>query len=732
MDDVTSLIDGLNAAQRDAVAADDPHMLVLAGAGSGKTRVLVHRIAWLVATEQLSPYGILAVTFTNKAAAEMRHRIEALLGIPTSGMWVGTFHGIAHRLLRAHWQEAGLPQNFEILDSDDQQRIIKRVLRELELDEQRWPSRQAQWFINSQKDEGLRAAHMEPGHDLFLQTMQRIYAAYEAACARGGLVDFNELLLRALELIRDNDELRGHYQRRFRHILVDEFQDTNAIQYAWLQLLSAGGSGITIVGDDDQAIYGWRGAKIENIQRLNRDYEGLRIIRLEQNYRSTGTILQAANAVIAQNSDRLGKELWTEISEGEPIRLYAGFNEVDEARFIAARIQKLQEEGLGRNEMAVLYRSNAQSRVLEEAFLQSGIPYRIYGGQRFFERAEIKNALGYLRLLVNRDADPAFERVVNTPTRGIGAKTVESLREQARMRGTSLWQAAVAMISEGLLPGRAASALGSFIDLINRLARDTETLVLGERTEHVLDGSGLLAFHANEKGEKGQQRVENLRELITATRQFDDEGFGDEAGNDGDEGMQGSADALTAFLDHAALESGERQAGEHDEAVQMMTLHSAKGLEFPVVFMSGMEEGLFPHQMSADEPGRLAEERRLCYVGITRAMRQLYMTYAESRRLYGSEQLNAPSRFLREIPSELLEEVRLRGGMSRPVAPVTRGTQDEVVQGFQLGMRVLHPKFGEGTILHFEGQGPNARLQINFDDVGSKWLVSQYARLEVI
>ncbi|MBZ2188913.1 DNA helicase II [Alcanivorax sp. JB21] len=728
MDDVTSLIDGLNAAQRDAVAADDPHMLVLAGAGSGKTRVLVHRIAWLVATEQLSPYGILAVTFTNKAAAEMRHRIEALLGIPTSGMWVGTFHGIAHRLLRAHWQEAGLPQNFEILDSDDQQRIIKRVLRELELDEQRWPSRQAQWFINSQKDEGLRAAHMEPGHDLFLQTMQRIYAAYEAACARGGLVDFNELLLRALELIRDNDELRGHYQRRFRHILVDEFQDTNAIQYAWLRLLSAGGSGITIVGDDDQAIYGWRGAKIENIQRLNRDYDGLRIIRLEQNYRSTGTILQAANAVIAQNSDRLGKELWTEISEGEPIRLYAGFNEVDEARFIAARIQKLQEEGLGRNEMAVLYRSNAQSRVLEEAFLQAGIPYRIYGGQRFFERAEIKNALGYLRLLVNRDADPAFERVVNTPTRGIGAKTVESLREQARMRGTSLWQAAVAMISEGLLPGRAASALGSFIDLINRLARDTETLALGERTEHVLAASTLLEFHANEKGEKGQQRVENLRELITATRQFDDEG----AGHEDDEGQEGGADALTAFLDHAALESGERQAGEHDEAVQMMTLHSAKGLEFPVVFMSGMEEGLFPHQMSADEPGRLAEERRLCYVGITRAMRQLYLTYAESRRLYGSEQLNAPSRFLREIPPQLLEEVRLRGGMSRPVAPVTRGTQDEVVQGYQLGMRVLHPKFGEGTILHFEGQGPNARLQINFDDVGSKWLVSQYARLEVI
>ena len=647
----------------------------------------------------------------------MRSRIEQLLGMPASGMWVGTFHGIAHRLLRAHWQEAGLAESFEILDSDDQQRIIKRVLRELGLDEQRWPARQAQWFINSQKDEGVRSAHMEPGADLFLVTMQKIYAAYEAVCARGSLVDFNELLLRALELIRDNDDLRGHYQRRFRHILVDEFQDTNAIQYAWLQLLAQGGSGVTIVGDDDQSIYGWRGARIENIQRLSKDFPSLRMIRLEQNYRSTGTILQAANAVIANNSDRLGKELWTDISDGEPIRLYAGFNEVDEARFIAARIQKLQEEGASRSDMAVLYRSNAQSRVLEEAFLHGNIPYRIYGGQRFFERAEIKNALGYLRLLVNRDADPAFERVVNTPTRGIGAKTLETVREQARLRGASLWETAVAMVGDGSLPGRAASALGSFIEMVNRMARDTEGLPLGERTEHVLAVSGLIEFHASEKGEKGQQRVENLRELVTATRQF------------GDEEIEDGLDVLTAFLDHAALEAGERQAGEHDDAVQMMTLHSAKGLEFPVVFMAGMEEGLFPHQMSADEPGRLAEERRLCYVGITRAMRNLYMTYAESRRLYGSEQINAPSRFLREIPAGLLEEVRLRGGMSRPVS---RATEGETVQGYQLGMRVLHPKFGEGTILHFEGQGPNARLQINFDDVGSKWLVSQYARLDVL
>lgn len=725
MNDATDLLDelldGLNPAQRDAVAADDPYLLVLAGAGSGKTRVLVHRIAFLVATEQASPYGILAVTFTNKAAAEMRGRIEQLLRMPASGMWVGTFHGIAHRLLRAHWQEAGLPDGFTILDSDDQLRLVKRTLRELGLDEQRWPARQAQWFINSQKDEGLRAAHMEPGGDLFLQTMQKIYTTYEEACARGGLVDFNELLLRALELIRDNDALRGHYQRRFRHILVDEFQDTNAIQYAWLQLLAGGGSAVTIVGDDDQAIYGWRGAKIENIQRLARDFDGLRTIRLEQNYRSTGTILQAANAVISYNSDRLGKELWTEISEGEPIRVYSGFNEVDEARFIAARVQKLQQDGLVRSEMAVLYRSNAQSRVLEEAFLQVGIAYRIYGGQRFFERAEIRNALSYLRLLVNRDADAAFERVVNTPTRGIGEKTLEAVRERARQTNQSMWRTTIQMISDGSLPGRAASALGVFVGLIERLTKETEGLALWERTEHMLAASGLLEFHANEKGEKGQQRVENLRELVTATRQF------------GDEDVEDGADVLLAFLDHAALEAGEGQAGEHDDAVQMMTLHSAKGLEFPVVFMAGMEEGLFPHQMSADEPGRLAEERRLCYVGITRAMRQLYLTYAESRRLHGNETLNAPSRFLREIPPALVEEVRMRGGMARPVA-VSSGSpvRGEEVGGYRLGMRVMHPKFGEGTILHFEGQGPNARLQINFDGAGSKWLVSQYARLEVL
>src|SRR5690554_224216 len=728
MNDISELLDGLNAAQRDAVAADDRALLVLAGAGSGKTRVLVHRMAFLVATEQVTPFGLLAVTFTNKAAHEMRGRIEQLLQMPASGMWVGTFHGIAHRLLRSHWQEANLPEGFEILDSEDQLRLVRRTMKELGLDEQRWPPRQAQWFINGQKDEGIRAAHIDHHGDLFLKTMQQLYLAYEQACARGGLVDFNELLLRALELIRDNDDLRGHYQRRFRHILVDEFQDTNAIQYAWLQLLSAGGAGITIVGDDDQSIYGWRGAKIENIHRLSKDFPNLRTVRLEQNYRSTGTILQAANAVIEHNSDRLGKQLWTETSGGDPIRLYAAFNEIDEARFVAARVQSLVSQGINRSETAVLYRSNAQSRVLEEAFLQAGIAYRIYGGQRFFERAEIKNALSYLRLINSRDADGAFERVVNTPTRGIGAKTIELVREHARTVGSSLWRAASDLIGSGQLPGRAATSLGLFIDLVERLDQQTEGLSLREQTEHVIQASGLIEFHRAEKGEKGQQREDNLRELISATGEFDDA--------DVPEG----ADTLTAFLDHAALESGEGQAGEHEDAVQMMTLHSAKGLEFPVVFIVGMEEGLFPHQMSADEPGRLEEERRLCYVGITRAMRELYLTYAESRRLYGNETYNPPSRFLREIPATLVDEIRTRGNFSRAQTSPSVGTglgagatgMATTTDGYVLGMRVDHPKFGEGTIIHFEGQGPNARLQINFDRAGSKWLVSQYARLEVI
>lgn len=533
---------------------------------------------------------------------------------------------------------------------------------------------------------------MDANGDLFVQTMQKIYFGYEEACERSDLVDFNEMLLRVLELFRDNDGLRGHYQRRFRHILVDEFQDTNSIQYAWLRLLADENNAVTIVGDDDQSIYGWRGAKIENIHKFSRDFPDTRTIRLEQNYRSTGTILKAANAVIGNNSDRLGKELWTEGGDGDPIRLYSGFNEVDEARFIAGRMDKLFQEGTARREMAVLYRSNAQSRVLEEAFLQAGIPYRIYGGQRFFERVEIKNALAYLRLLSHRHADAAFERVVNTPTRGIGNKTLETLREVARQRNVSLWEAAQAVVSEQLLTVRGANALAVFLNLIAQLEQQCEGLNLAQTTEHVIEASGLLEFHGKEKGEKGQQRLENLRELLSATREF------------GDEDEDSELDSLTAFLDHAALESGEGQADAHEDAVQMMTLHSAKGLEFPVVFITGMEEGLFPHKMSSEEPGRLAEERRLCYVGLTRAMRELYLTHAEVRQLYGNANYNPPSRFLREIPAETLEEIRARAGFSRPMGGAARPIRETESNGISLGARVLHPKFGKALSCTLKGR----------------------------
>ena len=734
MDDVTSLIDGLNPAQRDAVAADDRHLLVLAGAGSGKTRVLVHRIAWQIATEQASPFGILAVTFTNKAAAEMRGRIEQLLDMSADGMWVGTFHSIAHRLLRAHWQEANLPQGFQIIDADDQIRLIKRVIKELGLDEQRWPARQATWFINGQKDEGLRAKHMDANGDLFVQTMQKIYFSYEEACERSGLVDFNEMLLRVLELFRDNDGLRGHYQRRFRHILVDEFQDTNSIQYAWLRLLANDDNAVTIVGDDDQSIYGWRGAKIENIHKFSRDFPDTRTIRLEQNYRSTGTILKAANAVISHNSDRLGKELWTEGSDGDPIRLYAGFNEVDEARFIAGRVEKLFQEGTARREMAVLYRSNAQSRVLEEAFLQAGIPYRIYGGQRFFERAEIKNALAYLRLLLNRDDDASLERVINVPARGIGTRTVEGLRDRARRTEVSLWQAIHDTLAEGSLKGRAANAVGAFANLIEGLDNDTSGMALHEIIAHVNQCSGLIDHHLSEKGEKGQARVENLEELINAARAFTQ---GETLDNvEAGEGMA----ALEAFLAEAALNAGEHEADEFEDSVQLMTLHSAKGLEFPIVFVAGVEEGLFPHRMSLEEPGRLEEERRLCYVGVTRAMQKLYLTHAEIRRMHGKETFQRPSRFLRELPESLLEEVRLRGQVSRPVS--ARPTPSRFAQttveasgdlpALSLGQRVRHPVFGEGVILNAEGEGERARVQVSFEGHGDKWLVLGFAKLEAL
>jgi len=724
--DVSRLLNDLNPAQRDAVAAPEGPLLILAGAGSGKTRVLTHRVAWLVEVLNVSPHAILAVTFTNKAAAEMRGRIETMLGFSVGGMWIGTFHGLSHRLLRAHWKEAGLPQNFQILDSEDQYRVVKRVLKNLELDEAYWPPRQAQWFINGHKEAGRRPDRVGAGNDPHTGTWLKVYREYEATCQRAGLVDFAELLLRAFEILRDNDTLRAHYQGRFRHVLVDEFQDTNHIQFAWLKLFEGPQRNLFVVGDDDQSIYGWRGALVENILKFEKDHPGTKVIRLEQNYRSTGTILKAANAVIAHNSGRLGKELWTDGDDGKKISLYTAYTDLDEARFVLDRIQDWSNDGHKRAEVAILYRSNAQSRVFEELLVQHAIPYRVYGGLRFFERAEIKDALAYLRLVASRHDDPSFERVCNTPTRGLGDRTVDTVRSTARAKNISLWEAAQQLLAEKQLAARAANALNGFLGLIERLAPETAGLTLGEQAEHVIHASGLLDFHRNDKSEKAEMRVENLEELVNAARNFE---------HDPADGL----DPLSAFLAHAALEAGEAEAEAWEDCVQLMSLHSAKGLEFPLVFLTGMEEGLFPHQRSVEEEGRLEEERRLCYVGMTRAMQELVVTYAEVRRLYGSEHYTQPSRFLGEIPPELIDEIRSQPVVTRPAWSPTDGAQDDFTRpgapataSLRLGSRVRHTRFGEGVVLNIEGQGEHARVQVNFQGTGAKWLVLAYANLQPV
>ncbi|MGR5144056.1 DNA helicase II [Photobacterium sp. DNB23_23_1] len=720
--DVSLLLDGLNDKQREAVAAPLGNHLVLAGAGSGKTRVLVHRIAWLMTIEQASPYSIMSVTFTNKAAAEMRGRINELMHGSSAGMWNGTFHGLCHRMLRAHYLDANLPEDFNILDSDDQMRLMRRLIKAQNLDEKQWPARQAVWYVNGKKDEGLRPQHIDSFNDPVEQTWLRLYTAYQEACDRAGLVDFAELLLRAFELLQRSKHIREHYQARFKHILVDEFQDTNNIQFAWLRLMAGPDCNVMIVGDDDQSIYGWRGAKVENIQRFLNDFKGASSIFLEQNYRSTANILKAANGLIANNNERMGKNLWTDGAEGELISIYSAFNELDEARFVVGKIKELRDQGGALSDAAMLYRSNAQSRVLEEALIQSGMPYRIYGGMRFFERQEIKDSLSYLRLIANRNDDASFERVVNTPTRGLGDRTLETIRMTARDRGATMWQASVALLEEQVLAGRAANSLRRFIELVNALEDDTRELPLYQQTDEVIRNSGLRAMYEHEKGEKAQARIENLEELVTATRQFE---IPEEA-----EEMS----PLSAFLSHAALEAGEGQADEFDDAVQLMTMHSAKGLEFPVVFMVGVEEGMFPSSRTTEEVGRLEEERRLCYVGMTRAMQKLYISYAEMRRLYGKDNFHKPSRFIREIPEEFIEEVRMKAKVSRP-ASSGRFSQTQVNDnfnqtGYTLGQRVKHPKFGEGTIINFEGSGAQSRVQVAFNGEGIKWLVTQYAKLE--
>lgn len=726
--DISHILDGLNESQRDAVSAPLSNALVIAGAGSGKTRVLVHRIAWLIDVEGVSPHGILAVTFTNKAAAELRARTESLLNVSARSMWVGTFHGLAHRLLRMHWAEAKLPQNFQIIDGDDQVRLIKRIMKAQDIDEKKWPARQAAWFINGQKDEGKRAREVADGEDLYQITHKRIYQAYEEACDEGGLLDFAELLLRSHELWLNDANLLAHYQQRFSHLLVDEFQDTNTIQYAWLRVLAGQTGKVMAVGDDDQSIYGWRGAKIENIHQFTEDFTDVATVRLEQNYRSTQTILDAANGLIQRNTNRLGKELWSHGNKGEPIKVYAGFNDLDEARFIAERIQQWIEDGGSANEAAILYRSNAQSRVLEEALLRLNIPYQIYGGQRFFERAEIKNALAYMRLMEDRHSDPAFERVVNTPTRGIGDKTLEGIRQLARTNQTSLWQAAKDGLEGGTFTARVNGAVGGFVALIDEMADAVAPMQLDELADHILEASGLMDFHSQERGERGLARKENLQELVSACRQFSGDLVFPFEDSD-----RAEVSVLQEFLDQMTLNAGDRQSAQ-GPSVQMMTLHSAKGLEFPLVFLGGMEEGLFPHRMSSEEPGRLEEERRLAYVGITRAMQELYLTYAESRRLHGQDSYNRPSRFLLEIPQDLLSEVRMKASTQSLFSggyASGGGLLEESANGMRMGQRVMHGKYGEGVVLQFEGNGERAKVQVNFAE-GAKWLMVGYANLQVM
>ena len=726
--DFSLLLDGLNDKQREAVAAPIGNYLVLAGAGSGKTRVLTHRIAWLIGVENVPESNILAVTFTNKAASEMRHRIESTLFQTSNhsmfGMWVGTFHSIANRLLRSHYLDADLPQDFQIMDSEDQVRLLKRLLKLHNIDEKHFPPKHVAWYINAQKDKGNRAKDIEHHNDLNEKKLVEIYQLYQEACDRAGLLDFAELLIRTYEMLKKKPLILQRYQQRFQHILIDEFQDTNNIQYDLIRLLAGDSGKVMIVGDDDQSIYGWRGAQVENIQKFLKDYPKAETIRLEQNYRSTGHILSAANELIANNDNRLGKNLWTASGNGDPVEIYCAFNELDEARFVASQIQQWKEDEGSYSECAVLYRSNSQSRVIEEALIQANIPYRIYGGMRFFERQEIKDALAYLRLIANRQDDAAFERVVNTPPRGIGDRTLDTIRQITRTRSITLWQAVQVALNEEQLSGRSASALLRFVELINSMDEETSEMALAEQTDFVIKKSGLYEMYKQEKGEKGEVRIENLEELVTATKQFTPPEEAEEL------------TPLTAFLTHASLEAGEAQASPHQEYVELMTLHSAKGLEFPRVFMVGVEEGIFPSGMSFDE-GRLQEERRLAYVGITRAKRKLTISYAELRRLYGKEERHIPSRFIAELPEENIREIRLRGNINRaanfgsvakhPTKTTAFILEDDV---WKMGQKVYHAKFGQGTIINVEGSGEATRLQIAFQGNGIKWLIAKMAKLE--
>ncbi len=713
-------LEHLNPEQLAAVTLGDEHALILAGAGSGKTRVLTTRIAWLIQNGHVTPGGVLAVTFTNKAAREMLTRVAAMLPVNPRGMWIGTFHGLCNRMLRAHHRDAGLPQTFQILDSQDQLGAVKRLVKALDVDEDRFPPREVQVFINARKEEGLRARDVALS-DETTRRFADLYAAYDEQCQREGVVDFAELLLRSYELLARNELLREHYQARFRHILVDEFQDTNKLQYRWLKLLAGRQAAVFAVGDDDQSIYAFRGANVGNMADFERDFRVQKVIRLEQNYRSHGNILDAANALIANNRKRLGKNLWTAAGEGEPLRVFEAESDALEARWIVEEVRALANDGARRADLAVLYRSNAQSRVLEHALFSAGIPYRVYGGLRFFERAEIKHALAYLRLVASGDDDNAFLRVVNFPPRGLGARTLEQIQDAAKRGGISLFAA---------IEGKA----GAFRKLIEDLRGETANLPLPEAVEHVVARSGLVEHYKGERD--GADRIENLEELVNAAAAFTEE----ERAVESDE----STDPLTAFLTHAALEAGEHQAGEGQDALQMMTVHSAKGLEFEAVFLTGLEEGLFPHEQSVLERDGLEEERRLAYVAITRARKRLYLSFAQTRLLHGQTRYNLPSRFLDEIPEGLMKWLTPRFAAQRArqaLASVSQAwaaprkkapgfASPAAAGGFRVGQNVLHPKFGSGVIVDAEGQGNDARVQVNFGGQGVKWLAVAVAKLQ--
>lgn len=759
------MLNSLNPAQLQAATVKLGNLLILAGAGSGKTRVLIHRIEWLITAQGAAPYHILAVTFTNKAAAEMRARLAAQLQGDLSSMWIGTFHGIAHKLLRMHWANCGLPENFQILDGEDQLRVIRRIFKKLNINEDHWEPRQAQNYINRKKDDGKRTKHLMRGNNPFEQVMLEIYREYEQICQREGLLDFAELLLLAYELLMQNVTLLAHYRQKFLHIFVDEFQDTNKIQYDWLKLFANSAHSTTVVGDDDQSIYGWRGACIENIYRFDRDFPPTTIMRLEQNYRSTGTILAAANAVISCNSGRYGKTLWTQAEQGEPITLYVALNEEDEALYLVKQILKYREAGYALEDMAILYRSNAQSRVLEDALLRVGLEYSIYGGLRFFERAEIKDALAYLRLLVNQHDNTAFDRAINNPPRGIGARSLEKIRELAALHNISYWQASQQALSEQIISGRVVSGINSFIGLITELSQVAAAIKLSAIIEQIIAKSGLLQFFSSQPGETARSRIENLKELVNATATYTTEPE-----------YSTNYAIITDFLNFASLDAGSRDEGKG--GVQLMTLHAAKGLEFPLIFMCGVEEGLFPHHFSKDDPQALAEERRLCYVGITRAKQKLFLTFAEVRRLFGREEARRVSRFISEIPSHLIDEERrkfsirhngsvtarsdgsrsygfrghnqsslhgsMNSGMSTAAIATTMTAAASIAHkvsrvnfnrsddpALLIGRRVKHQKFGSGIVIDQEGSAEKTRVHINFDVTGAKWLMLSYANLEI-